>query len=210
MIKMISIGEAAKILNCCVGTMRNYDDILKPVRGKRNRLYREEDIIAFRDTGKVPSNQTENRITIGYSRVSSHDQKKDLETQAQLVQTFCSAKGWEFELYSDIASGLNFNRRGFNHIVSIIQQNKVENVVVTYQDRLIRFGFELFKQLCDAHNTNIITINQNQEHGSEKELCDDIIAIITSFSGKLHGKRSHKNKKTLETLTELFDESNLR
>ena len=77
---MISIGEAAKILNCCVGTMRNYDDILKPVRGKRNRLYREEDIIAFRDTGKVPSNQTENRITIGYSRVSSHDQKKDLET----------------------------------------------------------------------------------------------------------------------------------
>lgn len=210
MIKMISIGEAAKILNCCVGTMRNYDDILKPVRGKRNRLYREEDIIAFRDTGKVPSNQTENRITIGYSRVSSHDQKKDLETQAQLVQTFCSAKGWEFELYSDIASGLNFNRRGFNHIVSLIQQNKVENVVVTYQDRLIRFGFELFKQLCDANNTNIITINQNQEHGSEKELCDDIIAIITSFSGKLHGKRSHKNKKTLETLTELFDESNLR
>lgn len=81
---------------------------------------------------------------------------------------------------------------------------------MTYQDRLMRFGFELFKQLCDAHNTNIITINQNQEHGSEKELCDDIIAIITSFSGKLHGKRSHKNKKTLETLTELFDESNLR
>ena len=140
------------------------------------------------------------RIVIGYARVSSHSQKEDLNRQIELLESYLIAQGESFTIISDLGSGMNFNKKGLIKLIQMIEHNEVSKIVITYKDRLVRFGFDLLKQICDIHQTEIEVINHTEKSSDEVELSNDLIEIITAFSARLYGKHSHKKTKLLDVM----------
>jgi hypothetical protein len=77
------------------------------------------------------------------TRVSSHDQKEDLERQKQVLESYCAAQGWTFELVADLGSGMNYRKRGLQKLLNQIIAGDVGRIVLNHKDRLLRFGAEL-------------------------------------------------------------------
>ena len=92
-----------------------------------------------------------------------------------------------------MGSGINYNNRGLNEIIDLITSNKVEELIVSYKDRLVRFGFELIENIAKKYGTKITVINLPST-SPEKEIVDDLLAIITVFSNRVYGLRSYKSK----------------
>lgn len=202
----LTISQLAKILNVHVVTIRNWErDSNSPIPVHRTqgnqRRYLGKDVKQYLGiTSDSPNIQIENnKKTILYARVSSHDQKSDLNTQIELLSLYASSQGFQYEVLSEIFSGLNFKRPKFNLLLKMIENNEVERIIINHKDRLMRFGYEMFESICKMHNVQIIVLDQSNKE-LEKELLDDFISLITSFSGKIYGKRSHKNKKIIEIL----------
>jgi predicted site-specific integrase-resolvase len=146
--------------------------------------------------------QQKNRpnLTACYSRVSTHDQKNDLKRQMENLTSFCIANGWNYVSLSDIGSGLNFNRANFKKLLGQIHNKEINRLVLQTKDRLLRFGSEIIFELCLLNDIEVVIVDQSEQITFEQELAEDVIEIITVFSAKLYGKRSHKNKKILEFL----------
>lgn len=141
--------------------------------------------------------------TIGYCRVSSHDQKEDLLRQKQVLELFCVQNGWQFEIIEDLGSGLNYSKKGLKRLIRLIVDSKVERLVITHKDRLLRFGSELIFSLCEYFGTEVVIINRTEDASFEEDLAADVLEIITVFSARIYGSRSHKNKKIVEELREV-------
>jgi len=132
---------------------------------------------------------------IVYARVSSSENKQNLETQAQRVSQFCNANGWVVhEIIKECASGLNDNRP---KLQKILKENLATKIVVEHKDRLTRFGFEYIKTLF---NGEIIVINEVTYE--EDDLMQDFVSLVTSFCARLYGKR-RSNRKTEQIINEL-------
>ena len=200
--KYYSIGEFAKQIGKTIQTLRNWDkkNILKPshVTQGGTRYYSQEQLNHFLG---LKSEKQINKKIIGYCRVSSHKQKDDLERQIENVNTYMYAKGYQFEIITDIGSGINYNKKGLNQIIDMVTNSEVEKIVVLYKDRLIRFGYELIDNLCNKFGT-IIEIIYNTEKTDEQELVEDLVQIVTVFSCRLQGKRANKAKKMIKELIE--------
>ena len=200
--KYYSIGEFANQIGKTIQTLRNWDkkDILKPshVTKGGTRYYSEEQLNHFLG---LKSEKQINKKIIGYCRVSSHKQKDDLERQIENVKTYMYAKGYQFEIITDIGSGINYNKKGLNQIIDMVTNSEVEKIVVLYKDRLIRFGYELIENLCDKFGT-VIEIIDSTEKTDEQELVEDLVQIITVLSCRLQGKRANKAKKIIKELLE--------
>jgi predicted site-specific integrase-resolvase len=194
--KHISIGEAAVILGLSVVTLRRWDrsGLLKPIFRTFGN-HRRYDLIEI--TKLYQKDSITNKV-IGYSRVSSFDQKKDLETQTKVLTNFIKDKYDNFEIIEDLGSGLNYKKRGLRKLIKMICNQEISVLVLTHKDRLLRFGSDIIIQLCERFNVKVEIINLNEEETFEQTLCNDVLSIITVFSAKLYGKRSHKNKKLLE------------
>ena len=195
-----SIHEFSKILGVSAQTLRNWDKNgkLHPhhTTASGYRYYSQEQL------NKVlhikPKNE---RITIGYCRVSSKKQKDDLERQVENVRTYLLAQGQPFEIICDIGSGINYKKKGLQELIKRISENKVEKVVILYKDRLLRFGFELVEYLALLHHCEIEVID-NTEKTQQQELVEDLVQIITVFSCKLQGKQAHRAKKMIQELVQ--------
>ena len=200
--KYYSIGQFAKAIGKTTKTLRNWDKNgkLKPVRVEDTgyRYYSQEQLNHF--LGLKLEKQINKKI-IGYCRVSSHKQKDDLERQIENVKTYMYAKGYQFEIITDIGSGINYNKKGLNQIIDMVTNSEVEKIVVLYKDRLIRFGYELIENLCNKFGT-IIEIIDNTEKLEQQELVEDLVQIVTVFSCRLQGKRANKAKKMIKELIE--------
>lgn len=193
-----SINEFSKILGVSAQTLRNWDNSgkLHPHHTSSNgyRYYSHEQL-----------NQVMNiklnldRKVIGYCRVSSNKQRDDLERQIQNMKTYLTAQGRPFEIISDIGSGINYKKKGLKELLKLITQNKVDKVVVLYEDRLLRFGYELVEYIASLYNCEIEIID-NTEKSEQQELVEDLVRIITVFSCKLQGKRANKAKKLIREL----------
>ena len=142
--------------------------------------------------------ETPVKKTIAYARVSSADQKSDLERQKQELELFCASHGWAFEVISDLGSGMNYRKKGLIRLLNLLIDDKVERLVVTHKDRLLRFGAELVFAICEMKNIEVVIINQGSESSFEEDLAKDVLEIITVFSARLYGSRSKKNQKLLE------------
>lgn len=143
------------------------------------------------------------RKTYIYARVSTNKQKNDLENQINLLKQFCFNNGYIISgIYSDIASGISFEKRtSFFELLDEIIQHKVERVIITYKDRLSRVGFDLFKFLFSRYDCEIVVIS---EVGSDKldseEIFEEIVSLLHCYSMKLYSNR--KIKKINEVLLE--------
>ena len=198
--RFIKIGEAARVLGVSVQTLRRWekDESLLPERiseGK-TRYYSLDKLLGF--------SKKETDLTIGYARVSSHDQKKDLKTQADALSAYCVKHGWSYEIIEDLGSGMNYKKKGLHKLLNLILQRKIKRLVLTHKDRLLRFGSELIFTLCEIHGIEIILINQGADLSFEEELAQDVLEIITVFSARLYGSRSKKNLKLIEAAKEII------
>jgi len=195
---LISISKASKLKGVSISTLRRWESEgkIKPVRTLNgHRRYSIANLLA------VKSNTN---ITIAYSRVSSAGQKEDLIRQQQILELYCSAKGWEFKIISDIGSGLNYHKKGLQQLIKLISLREIERLVLTDKDILLRFGSELVFNLCQLNNVEVVIINQTEFLSSyEEDLAKDVLEIITVFSAKLYGSRSKRNRKLMEELNQI-------
>ena len=111
------------------------------------------------------------------------------------------AKGYQFEIITDIGSGINYNKKGLNQLIDMITNSEVEKIVIMYKDRLLRLGYEIIENLGKKYGTTIEIID-NTERTEEQELVEDLVQIITVFSCRLQGKRANKAKKMIKELLE--------
>ena len=128
--------------------------------------------------------------------------KEDLERQVE----FFRCKYPNHEIIKDIGSGLNFKRKGFNSILDFAFKGDIGEVVVTHKDRLCRFGFELVLRIIESTNGKILVLDK-EETSPEKELVNDILSIITVFSFRLYGLRSHAIKNKIREATSSCSEN---
>ncbi|PCN50826.1 IS607 family transposase [Candidatus Geothermarchaeota archaeon ex4572_27] len=142
-----------------------------------------------------------------YARVSSSDQKSDLERQIEYLTQYCTAKGYKvIDILSDIASGLKTNRRGLLKLFNYVINKQVDIVVITYRDRLTRFGFEYLEYFFRQYGVKIEVVYGEEPKDAYQELVEDLIAIVTSFAGKLYEMRIHKKKKLVQEFKKLLEE----
>lgn len=198
----LSIGKMAKSLGVTEQTLRNWDKSgrLKPayIAESGYRYYTEEQLAKAK--GLFYTDSQEKKV-IGYCRVSTKKQSESLERQISCVSQYCIARGYQYEIISDIGSGINYSKTGLLQLLNLILSNQVSKVVVMYKDRLARFGFELIDYICKYHNV-VIEIIDSTERTEQEELIEDLIQIITIFSARLNGKRADKAKKIINALKE--------
>ena len=132
-----------------------------------------------------------------YSRVSTTKQKKDLENQQNILIKYCNKNGMKVDYtFSDIASGMNENRKDLNKLLKEVTSGKISKIFITYKDRLTRFGYGYLETFCNIHGTTIEVLNSNENKSFQEELTEDLISIIHHFSMKFYGKK----RKLLNTL----------
>jgi len=174
-----------------VNTLQKWDrkGILPAFRSPTNRrYYTHEQYLQYR--GLISAEQG---LVIAYARVSSPSQQKDLAIQKEALRAYCLEYGIKVDQWSeDIGSALNYKRKGFNQVIAQIELGLVKRLVIGYQDRFVRFGYDWFAQFCERHGTEMMVVN-GESFSPEEELVRDLIAIVTVFSARLHGLRAHKN-----------------
>lgn len=197
----VGIGQAAKELGVTPVTLRRWERAGKISVERTPKGHRRYDLAQLH--GIQPRLSQANRPTLGYVRVSSRDQQEDLVRQVALLESFCAANGWSYEVVQDGGSGLNYQKKGLHQLIGRICAGGVGRLVLTHKDRLLRFGSELVFALCEAFQTEVVIINQGEQPLSfEEELTQDVLEIITVFSARLYGSRSHKSQKLVERLRE--------
>lgn len=175
-----------------ISTLRRWDDegalapSFRTVGG--HRRYDMNDLLEVKGT------KEDQRKTLAYAKVSSRDQNKDLETQAGRLIAHCESAYGEVEMIRDLDSGLNYRKPGFRKLVKMICQGQVKRLVLMHKDRLLRYGSEIIFQLCHYYGTEIVILEEKVST-FEETLTQDVIELMTVFSARLYGARSHQNRK---------------
>ena len=193
--KLLRVSKAAHELGLHPFTVRKWikQGKIQAVRiGQEARVPRSE---IERLAGKIE----DERVIVLYGRVSGAGQKDDLVTQLARLQVWAKQErpGRAVEVLSDIGSGLKATRRQLQRLLKLVIDDKVAEVVITYPDRLTRFGQEYLHILFESFGVTLTVLDAEEEKTVEQELTDDLLALIASFSGRLYGMRSHKQKELL-------------
>ena len=199
--RFVKIGEAAKILGVNPQTLRRWEEggVIEPAQRtpKGTRLYSLQELLGVNDLAYP---------TIAYARVSSSDQKEDLERQHAVLEAFCNKNGWQTEIIRDLGSGMNYNKKGLGHLLELIVRGQMSRLVITHKDRLLRFGAEIVFRICELKGIEVVIINKGEQPTFEEELTRDVMEIMTVFCAKLYGRRSHKSKKMAEEIENIVSE----
>jgi len=186
----IPTKKARKILGVTTQTLRKWDSEgkINTIRAPSNvRLYCVKDIYDIINYN-LP---VQEKKKIAYCRVSSKKQENDLERQ----KDFFRLQFPDYELVTDIGSGINFKRKGLQTILERSMQGDISEIMVAHKDRLCRFGFELLEWIFKKYNVTINILDRNDGKSESEELSDDILSIIHIFSCKQMGRRRYSNKK---------------
>lgn len=124
-----------------------------------------------------------------YARVSSSDQKQDLDRQLSRLVEVATSKGFQVvKAIKEVGSGLNGKR---TKLLTILKDPNVRTIVVEHKDRLVRFGFEYMEALLAASGRKIIVVDETE---MKDDLVQDMIDVLTSFCARLYGRRSARNR----------------
>ncbi|BCS92273.1 IS607 family transposase [Metallosphaera javensis (ex Sakai et al. 2022)] len=188
---MLRPKEVCQRLGISYRTLQEYvkKGVITPERLPSGKMrFREEDV------EKLEGIIRKKKIVL-YARVSSNAQKDDLVNQVNYLKE----KVPEHDIViTDIGSGLNMKRKGFQRLLKMILNNEVSKIVIAYPDRLVRFGLEILEQVCKAHGCEIVV--EKEDRTPEQELIEDLISILVSFSGGTRGHEREKVKKCAEEL----------
>ena len=203
--KYVQAKEAREFFQVTAPTLMNW---VKQGRIKCRKLSQRKflyDIDSYKDNTVI---KEDTRTNVLYARVSNTKQYEDLQNQIETIKNYCLNKGIIIdEVYKDIASGMNEQRKEFNILLDEVIKGNIKTVYITFKDRLTRFGFEYFKELFRKFDVNIVVLDSNEESSKtfQEELTEDLISIIPHYSMKLYSGRRNKLKKINEILAEKTD-----
>jgi predicted site-specific integrase-resolvase len=203
--KMVPISGAAEMLGVSVTTLRRWEREGKLKSGRTHSGHRRYDLSKIKP--ELFHTDDSERKTIAYARVSSHDQKTDLERQKQVLELYCARQGWTFEVVADLGSGMNDHKKGLKRLLDDVLAGRIGRLVIAHKDRLLRFGAELIFAICAAKNVEVVILNQGEDTTFEEDLAKDVLEIITVFSARLYGSRSRKNQKLLDGVKQAVEEA---
>ena len=195
----ISINEAAKITGLSLQTIRKIGDkkqiqCFKTPSG--HRRFNKQDLEKFCNSNIIDEKDSKiTKVNYIYTRVSSKKQLDDLSRQTEYIQQRKSEYS-SYTTISDIASGINFKRKGLQTILDSCIQGVIGEVVIAHRDRLSRFGFDLIKIIIEKAGGKITILDDEQNKSSEQELAEDLLSIIHIYSCRQMGKRSYKIKQS--------------
>lgn len=197
--RYVSAKEAKCILQINATTLKSWKDkgiiSFKKLSDKKY-LYDVDSILNKKEDIK--------RKHVIYGRVSNTKQSNDLNTQIEMIKSYCISHGILVdEIYKDIASGMNENRKDFNLLLDEVLNGNIDTVYISFKDRLTRFGFDYLKNIFAKYNTKIFVIDDHEETNKtfQDELTEDLISIIHHFSMKLYSNR-RKKFKDIESILE--------
>jgi predicted site-specific integrase-resolvase len=140
-----------------------------------------------------------------YARVSTAKQAEagNLQRQKERLITYAVEKGYQVKaVYTEIASGLNENRRELAKLTDAASKNEIDVLVIEHKDRLARFGYKYLERYCQLCGVKIDIAESGQEKLPQEELVEDMIAIVTSFSARIYGKNGKTVTRKLVSLIE--------
>jgi predicted site-specific integrase-resolvase len=111
------------------------------------------------------------------------------------------------EVIADLGSGMNYHKKGLKRLLSALLDDEIGRLVIAHKDRLLRLGAELVFAICAAKKVEVVILNQGEDTTFEEDLAQDVLEIITVFSARLYGSRSHKNQKLLDGVKRAVEES---
>jgi putative resolvase len=205
MSRYVAIGEASEALGVSITTLRRWEVEGKLIPERTAGRQRRYDLAKLKPELFHAAQQ--DRKTIAYARVSSHDQKADLERQKQVLELYCAKQGWTFEVIADLGSGMNTNKKGLKRLLNEIIEGRVGRLVISHKDRLLRFGAELVFAICEAKDVEVLILNKGVDTTFEEDLAKDVLEIITVFSARLYGSRSRKNQKLLDGVKQAVEDA---
>ena len=198
----VRIGIAASMMGVCTKTIRRWDASGKITCARTPGGHRRISLAiiegqAVRDKDTSPAGER-GRAAV-YCRVSSHEQKAkgDLDRQVTAVTRHCMKVGLgKPVVFTDVGSGLNATRPGLARLCKQVEAGQVQTVMVSFKDRLARFGFDYLRRYFASHDASIVVARQAATRSMQDELVEDLIAIVTSFSGRVHGMRGTHGKRS--------------
>ncbi len=163
------------------------------------RILSRDSLLAYLDKCNMLYDDEEaERRDLVYARVSSQDQEShgDLDRQALFLIEHEGKDMRNPLILEECGSGMDARRPKLQQLIKMVMRNEIRNVYVTHRDRLTRFGFEYLETAFAEHGTNIIAVRDgNQDETEQEELVEDMMSLMASFSGKLYGLRSRRNRK---------------
>ena len=185
--------DFAELTGVSVKTLQRWDreGILEANRTPTDRRYYTYDqYLQF----KGIKTKNDIRQVVIYARVSTNNQKDDLQKQVSFLRQFCNARGIIVDqCIEDYGSGLNYNRKKWNKLLDEVMEQKIKTIIITHKDRFIRFGYDWFEKFCMKFHTTIVIVN-NEELSPQEELVQDIVSILHVFSCRLYGLRKYKKQ----------------
>lgn len=197
-------NKVLKLLNITRPTLSRYvkEKIIKyKVQSNGFYDYDEESVYKI-------LNKSIERKNVIYTRVSTQKQKLDLENQKKIVEKYCIENGIKIsDIYSDIGSGINFDRKEFQRLLDDVVNHKISKIYITYKDRLSRVSFDMFKNLFSNFNCEIVVLNDIEDAQIiEKEIFNEIISLIHCFTMKVYSSRRKKKLKCVEDDLKIEDD----
>ena len=124
-----------------------------------------------------------------YARVSSHDQKADLDRQVSRLTAWATENAMSVDkIITEIGSGMNGKR---TKLLSVLQDTRITTIVVEHPERLARFGYEMVEACLSAAGRRILAVETGE---LSDDLVQDMIDVLTSFCARLYGRRSARNR----------------
>lgn len=204
--KILTIKEVANLVGVTYKTLHRWDEEGKLPSlhmTKGTRRYDSELVGKF--LGQYNSESIKDRPVCVYARVSSHEQKQkgDLERQKNRMVEHCAKNGYKLEyILEDVGSGLSGSRPKLLKLFKLVEERKISKVIIEHKDRLTRFQFNVFEEFFGAFDVKIEYVDDGKNLPYEQEFANDIMALISSFSGKFYGRRSGERKKLKKVLSE--------
>lgn len=192
--KHLRLSKAAELIGVTEQTLRVWDKEgkIRTIRTKGNQRR-----IPVEEVERLTGVKEQCRdIVLIYARCSTHKQKDNLERQVGRLLEYAVGKKYQVELYKDIGSGLNENRTQFKKLLKRLGDPDVSSVLLEYRDRLCRYGFSTFEAYCNTLGVTVEVLEEKESVEFEQEFAEDIVALITSYSARLYGRRGGRGKKS--------------
>ena len=140
-----------------------------------------------------------------YARVSSSSQRENLPRQVERLRAFAEARGLSPDIViQEVASALNYDRKGFNDLLTMIYAREVGVVLLEYSDRALRIGFRMFENLCAHFGVELVVVDKLTEKTDIQEITDDLVAIVDHFSTRIYSRR--RRAKIVSAITEVEEQ----
>jgi excisionase family DNA binding protein len=197
--KLYALKEVTKLFGVSRLTLQRWD---KEGKIKCLRMPSGRRRIPESEILRILGNTRKRRVGV-YVRVSGYDQKEDLERQIEDIKRSVNVREEEMVVLQDIGSGLSGKRKGLKKLLRLCVEREISEIAITYPDRLTRFGYEYFVEILTLLGIKVHIVNKEPDKKSlEKELVDDMLAIVACFAGKLYGMRSSKTRKLRQKIRE--------